>query len=269
MFGRDLPYLRAVPSRDSDVHRWVYRISTDNLGAALRRAGYSVGNIQRVWVHRFSDEGRAEEVKIVHSTGVLLLGGADVRNALGPGNIQSTYFTVEGQDTPEIPDEIPDSIYDFGSTGISLEKYALVNSCVLVPFPKPVQLSCCRVISGRGLSDGTSLAALGADGITRYTSGYIWVSEPERAGELGGALPQPQVDPGGFPFFPAEGTQVVEDPGSNVGTPVDGAFVFVGTGMGHGVGMSQHGARLLAQSGWTYTQILRYFYTGIEIVSSW
>lgn len=42
-------------------------------------------------------------------------------------------------------------------------------------------------------------------------------------------------------------------------------FVFVGSGRGHGVGMSQWGARALAERGETYKQILRTFYPGAEL----
>jgi stage II sporulation protein D len=53
---------------------------------------------------------------------------------------------------------------------------------------------------------------------------------------------------------------------------VDGAdgpdFVFVGRGWGHGVGMCQNGAFGMALAGATYDQILRRYYTGIDIVTS-
>ena len=42
-------------------------------------------------------------------------------------------------------------------------------------------------------------------------------------------------------------------------------FVFNGKGNGHGVGMSQYGAKALAENGYTYDKILKYYYTGIEI----
>lgn len=42
-------------------------------------------------------------------------------------------------------------------------------------------------------------------------------------------------------------------------------YTFSGKGWGHGVGMSQYGAKGMAQSGFTYDQILKCFYTGIEI----
>ena len=39
------------------------------------------------------------------------------------------------------------------------------------------------------------------------------------------------------------------------------------TGYGHGVGMSQTGADAMAKSGSTYVDIIKHFYTGIEIVN--
>ena len=43
-------------------------------------------------------------------------------------------------------------------------------------------------------------------------------------------------------------------------------FVFLGRGWGHGVGLCQNGAYGMALAGATYDQILRHYYTGIEIV---
>jgi stage II sporulation protein D len=44
-----------------------------------------------------------------------------------------------------------------------------------------------------------------------------------------------------------------------------GDVAIVGSGWGHGVGLSQRGAEGLAQSGQAYDQILRHYYTGIVI----
>ncbi len=37
-------------------------------------------------------------------------------------------------------------------------------------------------------------------------------------------------------------------------------YIFKGQGFGHGIGMSQHGARSLAERGWGYKQILEHYY---------
>lgn len=44
-----------------------------------------------------------------------------------------------------------------------------------------------------------------------------------------------------------------------------GTFVFEGAGSGHNLGMSQWGAYAMAKQGFTYDEILKFYYTGIEI----
>lgn len=44
-----------------------------------------------------------------------------------------------------------------------------------------------------------------------------------------------------------------------------GVFTFAGEGYGHGVGMSQSGAKGMALEGFTYLEILKHYYTGIVI----
>ena len=44
-----------------------------------------------------------------------------------------------------------------------------------------------------------------------------------------------------------------------------GSFVFTTYGYGHGVGMSQCGAQAMALNGADYEEILKHYYTGIEL----
>jgi stage II sporulation protein D len=45
----------------------------------------------------------------------------------------------------------------------------------------------------------------------------------------------------------------------------DGKFVFTGHGFGHGVGMSQWGAKAMAEKGYNYRQILKFYFPKAEI----
>ena len=45
----------------------------------------------------------------------------------------------------------------------------------------------------------------------------------------------------------------------------DKNVTFTSTGSGHGVGLSQYGANGMAKEGYTYRQILKHYYTGVEI----
>ncbi len=46
----------------------------------------------------------------------------------------------------------------------------------------------------------------------------------------------------------------------------DGNFYFTTYGYGHGVGMSQHGANILAKNGFSYEDILKHYFTGIQVM---
>ena len=43
-------------------------------------------------------------------------------------------------------------------------------------------------------------------------------------------------------------------------------FVFTTYGYGHGVGMSQNGANILGKQGYSYVEILKFYFTGIEVL---
>lgn len=51
----------------------------------------------------------------------------------------------------------------------------------------------------------------------------------------------------------------------NTGTT---GFVFEGKGYGHGVGMSQYGAMEMAKQGYNFEEILKYYYTGVDIINN-
>ena len=44
-----------------------------------------------------------------------------------------------------------------------------------------------------------------------------------------------------------------------------GDFTITGAGAGHGVGMSQRGAMGMASAGFTYVDILKHYFTGVEV----
>ena len=46
---------------------------------------------------------------------------------------------------------------------------------------------------------------------------------------------------------------------------VNGSITFAGRGWGHNLGMSQFGAKAMAEQGRTYQQILQFYYTGITV----
>ena len=52
---------------------------------------------------------------------------------------------------------------------------------------------------------------------------------------------------------------------NRLGIPLPLGFTFIGAGFGHGVGMSQYGAKVLAEAGMEYQKILSHYYPGTEL----
>ena len=49
----------------------------------------------------------------------------------------------------------------------------------------------------------------------------------------------------------------------------DGRFTLHGRGWGHGVGLCQIGAAVMGQQGYTYDEILLYYYRGAQIATAY
>jgi len=80
------------------------------------------------------------------------------------------------------------------------------------------------------------------------------------------------IPPQGVTVMTSQGLSVIDVPTMPMpaeisSTTSNGYYIHLeGRGWGHGVGMSQHGARAMAQMGYNFRQILHWYYTDIEIV---
>ncbi len=70
--------------------------------------------------------------------------------------------------------------------------------------------------------------------------------------------------------LPLEVNQAIVDNGNNqrqlVVTHKPETFTIRGTGWGHGLGLSQMGAKAYAENGFTYDEILTHYYTGVKLI---
>lgn len=103
---------------------------------------------------------------------------------------------------------------------------------------------------------GSLMAAAASQGIIAKTEGTLsYLNGKKLSVDVAGAE-TPSVSTGSGTY--AEYTV-------NISTVKNGKFVFEGSGVGHGVGLSQKGAQGMAQLGYDYEEILKHYYTGITI----
>lgn len=71
---------------------------------------------------------------------------------------------------------------------------------------------------------------------------------------------------GGTPYgITSSGTESLSGEGSGSTASTSGTFTITGSGNGHSVGMSQYGANAMAKQGYTYKEILNFYYTNVTL----
>ena len=191
VWGYEHPYLKGVqdPYEDTEnayVGYWNTTFTAEELTEKLQKSGYSIGEICKVEITRFTDMGNVKELTFTDTDGnTVVLENSRCRTVLGLNSIRYTVSAAADETMQE--------------------------TTVMQP------------ISPIGI-------------ISRL---------------LGGFIPQTSL-----PAL-AEKQEIVSASAST--------FTFQGSGWGHHVGMSQHGAKGMAEQGFSYTDILRFYFTDIEI----
>jgi len=104
------------------------------------------------------------------------------------------------------------------------------------------------------------LAAWPEADLSGPAEGWLAVTSYDSAGGIDGLLVG-GVEAGGQALRTALGLR-----STHVEWTVEGErWTFTATGYGHGVGMSQYGANALAKQGKTFEEILKWYYTGVEV----
>lgn len=98
VWSKDLPYLKGVECPfdvESPYYQWKASFKIDTLEKSLRQQGFAVGTIATLTPLAHSRAGRVATLRILHSTGELILRGEELRKAVGYTVVPSTQFTIE------------------------------------------------------------------------------------------------------------------------------------------------------------------------------
>ncbi|MCY3896126.1 MAG: SpoIID/LytB domain-containing protein [Chloroflexi bacterium] len=212
VWGRDVPYLRGVPS-PSDVealstswgaegYRWTRAIPLYRI-ADLRTASGVLGELSEVRVLRTAQSGQPAEVELLGDQGAVTLAGDDIRITLGLPSAFAEFRTVPGERLV-LFNPTPRRVAALQADGYSLELRR--RSVAFAEAPAGVQLVRGTldvaefrlpprlIVNGRGFGHGVGMSQWGAQGMARaghsfdeilahYYSGAV----VERVGEDAGS----------------------------------------------------------------------------------
>ncbi|WP_304508531.1 SpoIID/LytB domain-containing protein [Anaerotignum sp.] len=228
----ELPYLRAVPeiAEDGD-NTWTATLTLDELDDLLSAKGEHIGSAEDIVITKLSTGGRIQEMQIIGSKSTKTLTKENIRtyfSAAPCGSLPGKMFTINGKGG-----EIGVYNGNVDNSGNSKQTSAVM--------------------------EGTLSAAAAKYGIVARTEGTL--------ASLNGKNISISGETSATTSTVNSGTSSNYEVYSvNIST-VDrsGNFEFEGVGRGHGVGLSQKGAQSMAKLGYTYEEILKYYYTGITI----
>lgn len=236
VWGGNMPYLRGVnepypPSSPNAL--WEAHLSSAQVEDALRQAGADVGPLREIRIGETDAFGRANTLVAVGARGSKAVKSHAFRMAAGSSVIKSTSFSIVSRGG--------------GASGS-------------MPLPLPSRPSSPAAGGGKDVpTSNTPMSASEERQLTALTEQGVFNSE-----ELMDMLLNPEKRKGYL--VRALRTRKPETPSRpSVPQSPSGGFVFRGKGWGHGVGLSQWGAKTLAEKGWDHKKIIRFYFPGVTL----
>lgn len=212
VWGGDYSYLVGVPDPYEDVENayngvWSKTLTSAEVAAKLKSAGYSIGTVQSVQVTGRTAMNNVAELTITDTGGKQVkLTRSACRTVFGLNSIR---YSLDGSGA-KVSNASAGGVYVNAAAQSSSTFYAVGDGGT----------SKIGTLSGK-----TALTSTGKQTLSTDASANT-VSESAVSGS---------------------------------------SYTFSGTGWGHSVGMSQYGAKAMAEQGFTYDEILAYYFTGISV----
>ena len=243
----DLPYLRAVgddfESTTNMTHKsWSFEVTNSELTEILRARGNDIAQIVKAYA-TYTDAGNVKELIFIDANGKKLTYEGEMtrivlRNETYGINTSSQRFIFEDKANPRVT-SLNDFVKPTSSLAVSIPGAPVASSpqttfvlygqyimnLLMNKYPSGI-----KVLSADGITTANSIYSMGAGGKVTASSG---------GGILANALTPP--------------------------ASVSGTYIIRGSGNGHNLGMSQYGAKAMAEQGYTADQIIRYYFTGVTI----
>lgn len=271
-----LPYLQAVPTFDPESPHgdWQVELGVDRLSRIAEGLWQGTGRLTRIEAANDPVSGHLTSLMLIGEAGRVKLNPANLRKAIGYDVMKSTrariYAAGAATAAPVVPQyaaAVPAvTIAPFPASAPSPLPGAITTGTLEInDFERPfiqsadasrdLKLRHMYAFNGRDLKQCDKLFVAADPGDVRAAQ-LAPVGEGVNADPVAPAAPA-GPSAGFIPDAQYDETTIELD---------NGGIVIRGSGYGHGMGLSQWGARRLAADGWNYLDILQYFYAGVEII---
>lgn len=286
-----LPYLQSVPSfaPESPNNDWQVELNADKLAQIAAGVWQGIGKLTRIEAANDPVSGHLTSLLLIGEKGRVKLNPVNLRKVIGYDVMKSTRARIYAAGDAAAAPPFSTTAPPYSTAAPTSAAGAIVPVVTIDPFPKPGH----RELPGEIKIGTTEIfdyarpsvrdAERSYDIKLRRLYAYNGVdlrpcvlsfnatnmddvsAEPIEA-PPGESPAQPTTQ---FPTTTTTPPTAMPPQAAYDETDIDlngGGIVIRGSGYGHGMGMSQYGARTMAATGSNYVDILKYFYTGVEVV---
>jgi stage II sporulation protein D len=290
VWGGNVPYLRAIPEavdyRGPNTE-WKTTMTMSHIESRFAANGFKIGTINSITPISRDDSGRITVIEIKGNRGTERISGNRFRSILGATKIKSTLFEigqrtpykVKAENVPKPAEEIkkdPPAL-DPKSTDIPVQKENKAVESKKTKYP-PMNVD----LNEMPADPEDSLVWMTEKGVfTTYELMQI-LSRPDQYNSkvdtgikrIKGELPPPSREvpkkkkaqaKSAASAYSLPAIKFSELPNLSNAPGSGSSVTFYGRGYGHGVGMSQWGAKAMADKGYSYIEILKHYFPGTEI----
>lgn len=245
------PYLKGVPDPyETSNNPWTRTITVNELTNLSNQKGYNIGNITNLRIDEYTQGGRVKKLTLIGTNGTKVLEGESIKTFFSP-SLDSNFFRINESIT------VSNGTTNTNNTNSNSNKIVstVVNNTVTV---ESDSLRINKTVDNIGIKQSNGdIKMVEADSYMYVLGGNNQISVYSMTKEK-------------VPSDIQTNSQNINQPNNSTTTipvnPVgDGVFILNGKGLGHGVGMSQYGAKGMAENGYSYVDILQHYYTGVNI----
>lgn len=239
VWNDNIPYLKGVPEiNETEGKVWRRSFTLDEITNLLNKSNSGIGSAKKVYISEKASSGRVNKLSIEGTTGIKTLEKEQIRtffSGSSGGSLESRNFII-GESSFNNNNNInnnnntinnDNNIYAISSNGSN--SIILKNSNIIDKTGNKYNTNTNNNIHVQG-SSSSQIYSVNENSISN--------SDAKRA--IGISL-------------------------NNETNTNSNIIVFSGRGWGHGAGMSQYGAKGMAEKGYTYDKILKHYYTNIEL----
>lgn len=268
VWGGDIPYLKskAEPFAYSGPNAiWEINVSMSFIQSRLSRNGINIGTINSITPLKRDESGRVLKMEIKGIEGSKIISGYTFRSLVGADKVKSTLFEFEtrssyiNEERGSIPltPIILKNKENKAHTTVTITKKIDLSEMPEDKEDKIIWLTKKRIFTTLELMEILSKP----DDYDLYIEKGIARAE--------GRLPMPAGPSKRENDHVTEIMPVIAETGYvphlSMASASGPNIKILGRGSGHGVGMSQWGAKTMAEKGWTFTEILGYYFPGTTI----